>query len=84
MADIGFGVIGLGMGKHHCKAIAAAPGARLTAVCDTDEERLRPIAEEYGCLAYADYTEMLANDENPAVAPTKAFGCRIKFQTGGG
>ncbi len=27
-----------------------------------------------------DVVEMLANDENPAVAPTKAFGCRIKFQ----
>ena len=63
MADIGFGVIGLGMGKHHCKAIDTAPGARLTAVCDTDEERLRPVAEDYGCLAYTDYTEMLANDE---------------------
>ena len=43
--DIGFGVIGLGMGKHHCMAVDKAPGARLAGVCDVDEERLNPVAE---------------------------------------
>ena len=41
----GFAVVGLGMGRHHCKAIAAAPGARLVAVCDTDGERLEATAK---------------------------------------
>ncbi|MGY8826350.1 MAG: Gfo/Idh/MocA family protein [Candidatus Latescibacterota bacterium] len=59
----GFAVVGLGMGRHHCKAIAAAPGARLVAVCDTDGERLSLVAEEYNCRAYDDYTELLADEE---------------------
>ncbi len=64
MADeTGFAVVGLGMGRHHCKAIATAPGARLVAVCDVDEERLELAAEEYGCKTYADYSELLADDE---------------------
>lgn len=61
--EIGFGVVGLGMGKHHCKAVRTAPGARLVAVCDTDAGRLGPAAEEYGCRAYGDFDEMLKDDE---------------------
>ena len=61
--EIGFAVVGLGMGRHHCKAIQAAPGARLVAVCDLDEERLRPTAEEYGCRAYTTIEELLADGE---------------------
>jgi UDP-N-acetyl-2-amino-2-deoxyglucuronate dehydrogenase len=62
-AETGFAVVGLGMGKHHCKAVTSAPNARLVAVCDVDEERLGPVAEEYGCAAYTDVAEMLGNDE---------------------
>ena len=62
-AEIGFAVIGLGMGKHHCRSIEMASGARLVAVCDVDEERLKPTAEEYGCKAYVDYTELLQDEE---------------------
>ncbi|MBI2505110.1 MAG: Gfo/Idh/MocA family oxidoreductase [Candidatus Latescibacteria bacterium] len=61
--EIGFAVVGLGMGRHHCKAIQAAPGARLVAVCDLDEERLRPTAQEYGCRAYATVEELLGDDQ---------------------
>ena len=61
--EIGFGVVGLGMGKHHCKAINTAPGARLVAVCDLDAARLEPAGEEYGCRTYAALEEMLADDE---------------------
>jgi predicted dehydrogenase len=51
------------MGKHHCRSIEMASGARLVAVCDVDEERLKPTAEEYGCKAYVDYTELLQDEE---------------------
>ena len=61
--EIGFAVVGLGMGRHHCKAIQAAPGARLVAVCDLDEERLRPTAQEYGCRAYTTLDELLRDEE---------------------
>ncbi len=61
--EIGFAVVGLGMGRHHCKAIQAAPGARLVAVCDVDEERLRPAAQDYGCRAYSRVEELLGDSE---------------------
>ena len=61
--DIGFAVIGLGMGMHHCRAIKDAPGARLVAVCDLDEERLQPAAEEYDCKSYSDFLDLLEDDE---------------------
>lgn len=62
-AEIGFAVVGLGMGKHHCKAIHSAPNARLVAVCDVDEERLRPTVEQYDCAGYTKLADLLANDE---------------------
>ena len=62
-ADLGFGVVGLGMGKNHCRSVARAKGAKLVAVCDVDEERLGSTAEEYGCKAYTSYEEMLQDDE---------------------
>lgn len=61
--EVGFAVVGLGMGRHHCKAIQTAPGARLVAVCDIDEERLHPTAAEFHCKAYADFAELLKDDE---------------------
>ena len=61
--DIGFAVIGLGMGMHHCKAIENVSGAHLVAVCDMDEERLQPAAEEYDCKAYGDFRTLLEDDE---------------------
>ncbi|MBT4503982.1 MAG: Gfo/Idh/MocA family oxidoreductase [Gemmatimonadetes bacterium] len=61
--EVGFAVVGLGMGKHHCRAIQSAPDARLVAVCDIDEERLGPVAEEYDCKGYAQYDDLLKDDE---------------------
>lgn len=61
--EAGFAVVGLGMGKHHCKAIAGAPGARLVAVCDVDTKRLEPTAAEYGCKAYQKFDELLADPD---------------------
>ena len=61
--EIGFGVVGLGMGKHHCKAIDAAPNAKLIAVCDVDEERLERMTQQYGCKGYRLYAEMLVDPE---------------------
>ena len=62
-AELGFGVVGLGMGTNHCRSVTRVEGAKLVAVCDLDEERLGPTAEEYGCKAYTSYEEMLQDDE---------------------
>ena len=61
--EIGFGVVGLGIGRHHAKAISMAKGAKLVAVCDVDEERLNSVAQEFGVKAYKDYEEMLKDPE---------------------
>lgn len=66
-SKMGFAVVGLGMGKHHCHSINKAEDSSLIAVCDVDEERLKPVAEEFGCKAYTSYAELLQDDEVQAV-----------------
>ncbi|MFC1714381.1 Gfo/Idh/MocA family protein [Candidatus Poribacteria bacterium] len=61
--EIGFGVIGLGMGMHHCRAIDSANGAKLIAACDLDEERLNKAVETHKIKGYTDYDDMLKDDE---------------------
>ena len=61
--ELGFAVVGLGMGKHHCRSITQAKGARLVAVCDLDEERLNPVSERYGCKAYTSFDDLLNDDD---------------------
>jgi predicted dehydrogenase len=64
MADeIGFGVVGLGMGKHHCRSVNEAKGARLVAVCDVDESRMVPMRGQYDCKGYASFDEMLKDKD---------------------
>lgn len=61
--EVGFGVVGLGMGQTHCRDITDAQGARLVAVCDVDESRLNPVAEKYQARKFARYEEMLRDSE---------------------
>ncbi|HEV7215354.1 MAG TPA: Gfo/Idh/MocA family oxidoreductase, partial [Chloroflexota bacterium] len=60
---LGFGVVGLGMGKHHCRSVTAAKGARLVAICDARRELADKVAAEYGCKAYYSLDEMLLDPE---------------------
>lgn len=72
--ELGFGVVGLGMGKHHCIAVKAAKGCRLVAICDEDAERLTPVAEEHEVKAYESYADLLADDEIDAVCVATPSG----------
>ena len=65
--EIGFGVLGLGMGTYHALAISQVPGVRLVAVCDQDPERLQPTVQKYRCKGYLNYEEMLSDPEVQAV-----------------
>ncbi len=60
---VGFGVIGLGVGRSRAKMAAECPDAELVAVCDVDEDRLGPFAEEMGCDAHTDYLEMAERED---------------------
>jgi len=75
--EIGFGVVGLGMGKHHALAITNARGARLVAVCDVDEERLKQVMAQYGCRGYGEYRELLADEEVEVVAICTPSGMHV-------
>ncbi len=64
MSDtIGFGVIGLGVGRSRAKMVAECPDAELVALCDIDEERLQAGVEKHGCGAYTDYLAMAERDD---------------------
>ncbi|GGS82534.1 Gfo/Idh/MocA family protein [Nonomuraea spiralis] len=57
------GVIGLGWWARfaHLPAIAAAPGLRLTAVCDADPGRADPVRADFGVPAFTDPAELYAS-----------------------
>ena len=57
--EVGFGVIGLGMGASRCEMVARTPGARLVAVADIDARKAQEIADRHGVDWYTDYRKML-------------------------
>ena len=75
--EIGFGVVGLGMGKHHAWTITEAKGARLVAVCDVDAERLNQVMAQYGCRGYAAYEDLLADEDVEVAAICTPTGMHV-------
>lgn len=65
--EIGFAVIGLGMGVGHCGIISNTEGARLIAVSDLLEEKREKIAQKHGIASYEDYRRMLEKEDVDAV-----------------
>ncbi|HEX6971717.1 MAG TPA: Gfo/Idh/MocA family oxidoreductase [Limnochordia bacterium] len=57
--EVGFGVVGLGMGRSHCKHIVTTEGARLIGVADLLEERGREAEQQFGTRWYKDFRELL-------------------------
>jgi predicted dehydrogenase len=56
-------VIGLGMGRHHLRSYHEHARSRASAVCDTDEGRLREFAAQYALppeRCFSDYRKLLA------------------------
>ena len=59
--DINIALIGCGrVAGHHCRSIAAAPGARLAAVCDLDAAKAHAWADEHKVPYFTDYRAMFA------------------------
>ena len=68
MKQLNIGVIGLGeIGAVHCDALMQIPQAKLLAVADIDEARVKQIAEKTGAQPYQDYKELLAREDIDAV-----------------
>ena len=66
---LGIGVVGLGrVSGSHIQAYAAAPGARIVAVCDKDRGVAEAEGSRLGVPAYDDYEKMYQNPDVDAVA----------------
>lgn len=61
--QIGFGVIGLGMGASRSQMIHETKGAKLVAVSDLREDRAKPVAEKFGVPWHTDYHRLLEDDD---------------------
>ena len=66
-------VVGVGhLGRHHARILAEMPGVELTAVVDTNRERVRQIAGERRTTAYGDWREVLDGVDAVTIAvPTE-------------
>ena len=59
--ELGFAVVGLGMGQAHCADITDAEGAKLVALCDIDAARLQTMVDKYNVPGYAKLEDVLAD-----------------------
>ncbi len=58
------GIIGLGgVSSRHLEAIEKVESARLVASSDIDGEKLARAQEQYGCRGYADYRDLVEDEE---------------------
>jgi predicted dehydrogenase len=68
-AKIRTAVIGAGkMGNIHAKVYSQLPECQFVGVADTDESRVRQLAERHGCQAFTDCTELIGNVDAVTVA----------------
>jgi len=67
-------VVGAGVfGREHARVYSELSGSQLVAVCDIDESRGRPVAEQYGAAFVSDYRELAGMvDAVSVAAPTEA------------
>jgi len=59
--EISIGVVGLGMGRHHCGEIVQVPGLKVATLCDVNAERLAAGEKDFGVKGYAEYERLLAD-----------------------
>jgi len=63
------GVVGLGMGRWHLQNYSKLKNVEIAALCDVDESRLKPAAEEFKVKrTYTDYRKMAQDKDLDAVS----------------
>jgi UDP-N-acetyl-2-amino-2-deoxyglucuronate dehydrogenase len=68
MSDLGIAIVGTGMvARYHAQAIAAAPGARLLAVCRSSAGKTREAAEAFGVPCDESFEALLRRQDVDAV-----------------
>jgi UDP-N-acetyl-2-amino-2-deoxyglucuronate dehydrogenase len=80
--EMGFGIIGLGRGKHGVRAIGNTEGAKLVAVCDLQEDKAKKIAEENGCDWTLEYGDLLTRKDIDVIGIYTSSGthCEIAIE----
>lgn len=74
-----FGIIGAGLiADFHARAIQNIQNASLKAVCGSNPEKVRNLAEKYRCKAFSDYQEMLASNEIDIVTIATPSGSHME------
>lgn len=78
--SVRFGVIGLGrLGYVHAQNLARnVPNARLTAVCDIDEDLSAEAARNFGCKAYSDMNKLIEDPDVDAVCVVTPTAHHVK------
>ena len=79
MADVRFGIIGLGRGRKAAEQIVAAEGATLVCVSDLQEDKAKEKGEEHGCEWTTDYKEMLVRDDIDVVGVYTSSGTHCDY-----
>lgn len=77
--EIGFGVVGLGMGASRCETISKTKGARLVAVSDLNEERGKKISEKYNAEWHKDYHNLLENKKIDVIMVMTPSGTHMEI-----
>ena len=79
-APLGFGILGLGLiADFHARAIAAAAGARLVAVCGRSPEKTQALAATHGAdFATTDFSAFLAHPGLDVVCITTPSGAHLE------
>jgi UDP-N-acetylglucosamine 3-dehydrogenase len=69
MRKLGVAVIGTGFwGKNHARVYKELESTKLVAICDTNAERAKTIADQFGVKAYTNSAMMMMNEEIEAVS----------------
>jgi len=81
-SELGFGIIGLGRGRHGVKSIGSTEGAKLMAVCDLQENKAKQIAEENGCDWTLEYGDLLDRKDIDVIGVYTSSGthCEIAIE----
>jgi len=61
------GVVGVGRGQSFAQGADESIGMKLVALCDTWEERLKQVGEQYDVETYSDYEEFLKHDMDAVI-----------------
>lgn len=74
-----FGIAGAGLiADFHAKAIQSLKNARLRGVCGSNPEKVKKLAEKYGCKAYPDLQEMLRSADIDIITVATPSGAHME------